>query len=114
MYLSGSRVSSIREMYNAGGNSDLVSFIQKEGIKITPVKNDLLSKAELLVIEIDDRTIVNGLTTVSPADEEILSMMWENWLIESGVPRKNLEIIATASSPQKIEKILETFLEINK
>ncbi len=111
-YLSGSVIKRFRLTYNNSDYTNVQEFYKAEKWGITPVSNQYLSKSEILIMEIDDRSIVKGMSTVSPSDGEIIKLFWSDWLTKSGIPQGNFKIYDTAKSQQEAEHRIKEFLEV--
>lgn len=97
-FLSEKKVKEFRNAFNASGKDDFKQFFKESGYGITPVKNPNLQNLKIVVSQMEDRSIKNGNATVFPTDGEILQLFWEDWLYKSGVKKKNMRFIQTASS----------------
>jgi hypothetical protein len=106
--LDNNRINAFRQAFRNSGIADMKQFYTNNGYGITPVSNSFLNNLEVLVLEIQDRTIVNGASTVHPTDEEIIKLFWEDWLRKSGVRR--FKIYEAASSIQELRTNIEDFL----
>jgi hypothetical protein len=111
-YLSGNLTNEFRDKYNSSRAKDYKEFYKEEGYGITPVKNELLKDCKLLVLELDDRTLVKGVTTKTPPDLEIIRLFWRDWFIKSGVPESNFILKEKLTNKQNLNEVIKNFLEL--
>lgn len=111
--LSEKRIEVFRKDYNNRNNGrTLEVFFSEEGYGITPVQNQLLKEVEILVLEIDDRSLnESGNSTKDISDYEIIKLFWKDWLKKSGV--KRFELHKKASSKTEVQDHINKFLQIN-
>lgn len=111
--LSQNRIESFREDFNKRNDCRTVDvFFSEEGYGITPVQNELLKEVEILVLEIDDRSLnESGNSTKEISDYKIIKLFWEDWLTKSGV--KRFELFTKASSKSEVQDHVNKFLQIN-
>jgi hypothetical protein len=109
-YLSWKLLEQFRENFNRSNYVDIAEFFKAEEYGIVPVNNPLLPEVQFLILEIDDRTIINGVTTTSPTDSEIIKLYWKDWLIKSGVDEKNIQIHDIVKNEKELDQILSNFL----
>ena len=109
-YLSSSLLAKFRREFNQSDYPSMEQFFEEKGYGLIPLNNKLLSDVELLVLELDDRTIVNGVTTVSPTDGEIIHLFWMKWLTESGVKPENLHLHTVFKDTKEMKQVINKFL----
>ena len=75
-------------------------------------ENELLKEVEILVLEIDDRSLnESGNSTKEISDYKIIKIFWEDWLTKSGV--KRFELFTKASTKSEVQDHINKFLQIN-
>lgn len=109
-YLSGTRVKEFRNTYLKDKSKKLKEFFDANNYGIIPVKNPYLKDLDILVLQIEDRSLnKNGNATIYPTDWEIMQIFWSDWLSKSGV--KHFDIKPVLSSAEDTEKVIMNFLE---
>jgi hypothetical protein len=111
-YFSGNGVKEFRDNFNNSGSQDFTQFYSQRGYGIMPVQNELLKDCKVLVLELDDRSVVNGLTTANPTDTEITKLFWQDWLVKSGIAKRNVLLKEKLPNEQYVGEIIKQFLEI--
>ena len=111
--LSEKRIEAFRKDYNERNNGRTCEvFFSEEAYGINPVQNELLKEVEILVLEIDDRSLnESGNSTKEISDYKIIKLFWEDWLTKSGV--KRFELFTKASSKSEVQDHVNKFLQIN-
>jgi hypothetical protein len=109
-YLSSSLLKKFRNEFNKSSYDDVEKFFNEKKYGLVTLKNPLLSDVELLVLEIDDRTIVNGMTTVSPTDSQLIKLFWSKWVQESGIESSKFQIHNTFKNERDLELVVSNFL----
>ena len=111
--ISEKRINSFRNDFSQKKNGrSLKQFFTDEGYGITPVQNELLKETEILVLEIDDRSLnESGNSTKEINDYKIIKLFWEDWLTKSGV--KRFELYKKASTKTEVQDHINKFLQIN-
>lgn len=110
-YLSSKRIQSFRNDYLKSGYSDLKKFFIEKKYGIIPVNNSILNNLEILVLEINDRSLdIAGNARIFPTDYDIIELFWSDWLTKSGV--KNFKIKKIFSSETDAEKEIFSFVGI--
>ncbi|MCS5488863.1 hypothetical protein [Algoriphagus limi] len=110
-YLSSNKISEFRKAYKDSGEISIENFFLKNNYGIVPVNNPVLTEFEVLVLEINDRSLdVAGNATVHPKDYEIIKLFWSDWLQKSGV--KKFDILPISSSKDLAQKNILEFLGI--
>lgn len=110
-YLSSSLIKKFRDEFNNSSFKNIEDFFEEGKYGLIPFKNPLLSDVDILVLEIDDRTIVNGLTTVFPTDSEIIKLFWSKWISESGLDTSRFQIHNRFHNTRELESIVSNFLD---
>lgn len=109
--LTGQMVKSFREKYlndrkhHNGKKRSLEQFYLEEGYGIKPLENELLANAEIIVLEISDRSADQAGNTLEPSDEQILHLFWNDWFKRSGV--KNWRIQSEVGSLSELDIIID-------
>jgi hypothetical protein len=112
-YLSSNKIVEFRENFMKSGETDFKEFFKQEGYGIVPLQNEALKEFEILVLEVDDRSLDNsGNTTIKPTDFEIIKLFWEDWFEKSGIER--FKIVPISTSRENVEKEILSFLEVVK
>jgi hypothetical protein len=108
--LSEKRIASFRTDFNRKGSGrSIEEFFNDEGYGITPVHNPLLQEVEVIVMELDDRSVdKSGNATQDVSDMEIIKTFWSDWLAKSGVKRFALH--SKSSSVQEANQSIKDFL----
>ena len=110
--LSQERINSFRKDFekNNKGRTFKQFFIDK-GYGITEVDNLLLSQTEILVMELDDRSVNNnGNATEDITDLDIIKLFWSDWLTKSKV--KKFELHGKAGSLNELQGHINRFLKL--
>lgn len=112
--LSQNTVNRFRNAFLASGEHDMKAyFIKNSQFRIKPVHNQNLKNLEVLVMELQDRSLTHhGIAKVHPVDMEIIKLFWEDWLQQSNV--KRFELHPCAASKYEAEKILLDFIGIKQ
>ncbi|MHA6727099.1 hypothetical protein ACX3PU_03445 [Chryseobacterium sp. A301] len=102
-------IQEIRENYRESGLQDLESFIlSNPDYHLKPTKNTLAG-VNVLVLELYDRSLdVNGVAKFHPTDYQIMKVVWEKWLKDSGA--KNVKLAPLVTKKEEVFPILNTFL----
>jgi hypothetical protein len=101
-YLSGERVEAFRRDFLHSGEKNYKDFFHEKGYGIIPVNNPLLKNAEILVLEMYDRSITNSGATKHPTDLEITQLFWSDWFMQSRVRHFDFQpCAANAGDAQK-------------
>lgn len=112
-YLSGQLIKDFRQSFlrRADKTENLISFFTRNKYGITPVNNPYLKYFEVLVMEVDDRSLTNtGNATANPADYEIIKMFWEDWMKKSGV--QHFELHPVSRDAREAEQNILSFMGI--
>ncbi|MDN5214964.1 hypothetical protein QQ020_22985 [Fulvivirgaceae bacterium BMA12] len=109
-YLSAKLLNQFRINFNNSSYQSPEEFFAVEKYGLIPLQNPLIDEIELLVLEIDDRTIVNGVTTVSPPDSKIIKLFWAKWLKDSGMKPSNFQIYERFKNERELDLVLSNFL----
>ena len=89
-----------------------MSFFKKEGYGIVPIENNALKEFEILVLEVNDRSLdKSGNTTVKPTDFEVIKLFWEDWFLQSGI--ENYNIVPISTSREVVEQEILSFIKKN-
>lgn len=92
-----------------GEGADLKAVFKESGYGITPVKNPNLKNAEVLMLELYDRSKTkSGYITQYPSDFQILKLFWEDFFEQSGVAK--YEVVETGSSVDEASQIFDAFI----
>ncbi|MFP4090138.1 MAG: hypothetical protein ACLFUB_09415 [Cyclobacteriaceae bacterium] len=110
-YLSKEKVDGFRSAFLKSGEKDMKAFFEKNNYGIVPVNNPQLQHAEILVLEMYDRSLSKGgSATVHPSDMEILQLFWTDWLEASGV--KRYELRPALSTKEETERVILNFMGV--
>ena len=110
-FMSGRTISQFRKAFRASGSSDMKQFFDQNDYGIVPVKNESLSKLDVILLEAYDRSLDrSGNATVYPADFEIMKLFWEDWMTKSGVG--SFEIHRTAATEEEAIQTIKKFVGI--
>ena len=109
-YLSAKLLNQFRINFNNSSYQSPEDFFEAEKYGLIPLQNPLVNEIELLVLEIDDRTIINGVTTVSPPDSKIIKLFWTKWLEDSGIKPTNFQIYDRFKNERELDLVLSNFL----
>lgn len=99
--LSQSRVSQFRRAFKASGATDMQLFFNNGGYGITPVQNKHLKGLKVAVIEVQDRSLVNGNSRYTPSDFEIMRLFWTDWLVNSGIAAQDIKFQEATDNAQE-------------
>lgn len=110
-YLSSDIVEKFRRNVNAA-RRPMNDFFKQSGYGIMPVSNPSLKDCHVLILEMFDRSVIKGYSTKSPKDMEVLKVFWRDWLMKSGLPSTNFDVISTMDSPQDVNTVVKQFLDL--
>ena len=112
--MSEGRIKKFRRAFQSEGKGRSVEqFFEEEGYGITPIDNPVLTNLNVIVLELDDRSLNDaGNATVQPTDAEIIELFWSDWLTKSGV--NEFELHPTASSIDEVRQGLNRFMGIER
>jgi hypothetical protein len=111
-YLSSNKIVEFRKKFEKSGEQNMVSFFKKEGYGIVPIENNALKEFEILVLEVNDRSLdKSGNTTVKPTDFEVIKLFWEDWFLQSGI--ENYNIVPISTSREVVEQEILSFIKKN-
>lgn len=109
--LSSKTIDQFRKAFLRSGDSDLEAFYKKyPDHQIKSVVNAKLKDLEILVLELNDRTVGLQGATVHPTDAEIMKLFWTDWLERSGAHR--VEIHEKLPNRTKIKQVINSFLGV--
>lgn len=111
-YLSQNLINEFRSEFKKDTSSEYTKFFKNSDYGIIPVNNSLLKNCKVLVLELYDRSRVNGVTTESPTDLEIMKLFWEDWLEKSQVEKSNITLKECFNNKESLEDELKLFLEL--
>jgi hypothetical protein len=107
--LSQSRINRFRKAFKKSGMTDMHEFFMEHSYGIVPIKNLYLKNIEVLVLELDDRSLTpTGNATVHPTDAEIIELFWSDWLTKSDV--KRFELHACFDDIKTANETINSFL----
>lgn len=112
-FLSGQTIKKFRSAYQkrVDKNEAMEAFFQRNNYGIVAAANAYLKQFEVLVLQIDDRSInASGNTTVVPTDFQIIKLFWEDWMKKSGV--SHFELYPLTRSVQDAEQTILSFMNI--
>ena len=104
-----STVKQIREEFKNSKSDNLKSFILSHPKYLINPTDKTLSDVNVLVLEIYDRSLdQNGVAKEHPTDFQIMKIVWEKWLLDSGA--KNVSINPTVSKKEEVFPIINNFI----
>ena len=109
--LSQERINSFRSDFEKNNKGrTLKQFFIDRCYGITAVDNSLLSQTEILVLELDDRSVNNnGNATEDITDLDIIKLFWTDWLTKSNV--KKFKLYDKAGSLNELQGHINRFLD---
>lgn len=103
-------LEKIRQEFNKSNSKNLEQFITTRKEYLINNTQNNLKDLNILVLELYDRSKdSNGAVKVQPNDFQILKIIWEKWLKDSGA--KNIEIYPTIDKKEDIKLIIEKYLQ---
>lgn len=108
-YCSERLIADFRNAFNKSKISNIDSFYRQNGYGIIPVENPMLKKCKVLLLELYDRSIINGVSTKTPTDAEVLKLFWKNWLIDSGIQPESIQVESTFQSSLDLKTLLQHY-----
>ena len=106
-------IDEFRNRFNNSNSTSMERYFKDEDYGILPVNNLLLKDSKVLVLELFDRSIINGVASKSPKDMEVIKLFWSDWLRKSGCAESNIVLKENMSNTQDLNTIIKRFLEIN-
>ena len=90
--LTQSRINNFRMQFlTKGKGRSLAEFFNDEGYGITPLNNELLKETEIIILEMDDRSInEKGNATHKITDQMVIELFWNDWFKKSGIKKHKL------------------------
>ncbi|MFD2902545.1 hypothetical protein [Sphingobacterium anhuiense] len=103
-------IEKIRKAFNASGKSELQEFIAQDSSYAINKTNFNLKDANIFIAEMVDRSLDKyGVSKVQPTDFQIIKVIWEKWLKDSGA--SNVKVIQAVNTKQQFYKEFEQFLK---
>lgn len=103
-------IGKIRKAFNASGKSELQEFIAQDSSYAINKTSFDLKDANIFIAEMVDRSLDRyGVSKVQPTDFQIIKVIWEKWLKDSGA--SNVKIIQAVNTKQQFYKEFEQFLK---
>ena len=109
-FLSSNSLATFRKKFNASSEPSFEKFYRDNGHGLVTIDNPLLAEIDLLVLEFHDRTIENGVTTVSPPDHRIMKLFWRDWMVASGIKEDKLTIYDVFKNEREMDLVIDQFL----
>lgn len=110
--LSANTIKKFREAFlKSGGNSLKAFYDQHPEFHIKAVDNPALKDLDILVLEINDRTLTAQGATIHPTDYEIMKLFWIDWLKRSGTEK--IELYQKFANKAEANKAILKFLGIS-
>jgi len=107
--LTPKQIDKIRNDYKKSQNTDLRSFISSHKEYHIKKTDESLKDLNILVVEMVDRSLnKNSVAKYHPTDFQIMRIIWELWLKESG--SENVEIYQAFSNKKEMIITLEKFM----
>ncbi|MCS3557265.1 MULTISPECIES: hypothetical protein [unclassified Sphingobacterium] len=104
-------IEKIRKAFNASGKSELQEFIVQDSSYAINKTNFNLKDANIFIAEMVDRSLDKyGVSKVQPTDFQIIKVIWEKWLKDSGA--SNVKVIQAVNTKQQFYKEFEQFLKM--
>jgi hypothetical protein len=111
-FFSGETIKRFRSKFVLSKSKSLKEFFSDNHYGIMPVQNELLHDSKLLILELYDRSVKNGVHTETPTDLEIMQMFWKDWLLKSSISLSNISMYETFSNKQNLDEVIDRFLEL--
>ena len=111
-FLSEASINTFRNEFKSSKLRSVEDFFTRNNNGIIPVKNCFLEDCKLLVLELFDRSVKNGVNTQTPTDFDIMNLFWNDWLLNSNVSTGNLFIYPTFTNKQDLDQVISKFLDI--
>lgn len=103
-------IEKIRKAFNASGNSDLQAFITQDSSYAIKKTSFNLKDVNIFIGEMVDRSLdKHGVSKVQPTDFQIIQVIWEKWLKDSGA--SNVKILQAVNTKQQFYQEFEQFLK---
>ncbi len=109
--LSKQQVDDIRKNFNASKSKNLQAYIDGNAAFGIAVTTQSLKDLNVVVFEMLDRSLnAQGVAKQHPTDFEIMSIVWKNWLKQSGC--KHVEVYKAVADKKLMLERLKDFLKI--
>lgn len=103
-------IEELRKGFLASGENDLKTYIHQQTAFHLKKTDRSLKDLNVLVMEMKDRSLDrNGVARVQPTDYQIMKILWEKWLTDSGA--SSVEIYQTLTREEEMHNILKKFLQ---
>lgn len=103
-------ISRIRKDFNKSGKSNLEEFIKADSSYAIKKTDFNLKDINIFVGELVDRSLdKHGVAKMHPTDFQILKIIWETWLKDSGC--SNVQVIQAVNTKQEFYEKFENFLK---
>lgn len=108
--LDPSLIEKIRKDYLASGNKNLKEYITSNPEYLLHNTTNSLEGTNILILETIDRSLnKNGVALKQPTDFQIMKILWEQWLTDSGADK--VEVHQTVHKKEEAFEIIKTFME---
>lgn len=103
-------IAKIRKEFKTSGKSDLAAFIKANSAYAINKTDFNLKDVNIFIGELVDRSLDKyGVAKEQPTDFQIVKVVWEKWLKDSGCP--NVKIIQAVNTKQQFYLEFEQFLK---
>lgn len=108
--LDSELVAKIRKDFNASGKRDLTAFIHADSSYAINKTYFNLKDVNIFVGELVDRSLdANGAAKEQPTDFQIIKVVWEKWLKDSGCA--NVKVVQAVNTKEQFYQEFEQFLK---
>lgn len=109
--LTEKQVDDLRIRFHASKSNDLQAFIGTQPTYAIAKTTQSLKDLDVVVFEMVDRSLnPQGVAAKHPTDFEIMSIIWKNWLKESGC--RHVEIFKAVADKNVMLERLKNFLKV--
>ena len=103
-------IAKIRKEFKASGKSDLATFIKSDPSYAINKTDFNLKDVNIFIGELVDRSLDKyGVAKEQPTDFQIVKVVWEKWLKDSGSP--NVKVIQAVNTKQEFYQEFQQFLK---
>lgn len=103
-------ITKIRKDFKASGKSDLATFIKADSAYAINKTDFSLKDVNIFIAELVDRSLDKyGVAKEQPTDFQIIKVVWEKWLKDSGCP--NVKLVQAVNTKQQFYQEFEQFLK---
>ncbi len=103
-------IAKIRQDFKASRKSDLAAFIKSDSAYALNKTDFNLKDVNIFIAELVDRSLDKyGVAKEQPTDFQIIKVVWEKWLKDSGSP--NVKVVQAVNTKQEFYQEFEQFLK---